>query len=191
MVREDPSQQLGLSLLELIVVITLVSILGSLALPGLQRFSASTRSDLAIRAVIEAIQFTRSSAITQGREVTACRSDDGQGCGGNWEQGILVFVDENHDRVVNGTETVLRYFELTGVEGSLRWRAFGNRQYLLINSLGFLPYQNGSFTYCPLTGEQRDTRQLIVNASGRLRLARDADGDGIREDSRGRPLRCN
>ena len=74
--------------------------------------------------------------------------------------------------------------------GTIRWRAFRNRQYLQMTSAGYTNYQNGNFTYCPPNGDVYQARQLIINMQGRVRKPADIDNDGIIEDARGRDIRC-
>lgn len=186
-----PGNNWGVSLIELIVVLLLLSILGGLSLPRLEQLIAKTQSDLAMRRLTDAIHLARSSAITQGREITLCPAQNLSGCGGKWRDGMLIFEDRNSNRKIDNNEIAIRFFDNSNVQGSMNWRAFQNRTYLRFNSLGFLRHQNGNFTYCPDSKEARDIRQLIVNATGRLRSAKGSDGDGIREDSRGRPLSCS
>jgi len=73
---------------------------------------------------------------------------------------------------------------------TLQWRAFQSRPYLQIEPSGFMRHQSGNFTWCPASRNARFARQLVVNATGRVRLSQDTDGDGIHEDSAGNPLHC-
>lgn len=181
----------GISLLELLIVLFLLSILFSLSLPGYQDIVEHGRGDAVLKKLAGAIQLARSSAITTGSLATLCRSADGEECGGQWQDGIIVFSDRNGDRVINQDDKLLRYITFPDSGGTLRWRAFQNRQYLQITSQGFTRYQNGNFTYCSRNKAAAYARQLIINRTARMRYAVDSDGDGIREDSSGQPLRCD
>lgn len=55
---------------------------------------------------------------------------------------------------------------------------------------GTTNYQNGNFSFCPSNKNPALARQIIVSATGRTRYARDLDGDGIVENSKGQPLHC-
>lgn len=180
----------GLTLLELLVALSIAAVLVTLAVPGLSEMVQHKRGDLVIRRLNQAIELARISAVSYGEVVTLCRSGDGQECGGTWEQGLLVFRDPDADRRLVDDQQPVAYLDLGGSRGRIFWRAFGSRQYLQFTPLGFTRNQNGNFTYCPDAGDLRQARQLIVNRAGRTRRALDTDGDGIAEDSRGRPLRC-
>ena len=181
----------GFTLVELLLVLSILSILLGLSLPNFQAMYAQRQADVVIRKVSKAIQLARMSAIRTGKLVTLCRSDSGVECGGEWRDGIIVFSDRNGDRKINQDDVLQQFITFPGINGSLKWRAFQNRQYLQITNQGFTRYQNGNFTYCPNNGDASLARQLIINRTARIRFAIDSDGDGIREDSRGRPISCN
>ena len=181
----------GFTLVELLLVLSILSILLGLSLPNFQAMYAQRQADVVIRKVSKAIQLARMSAIRTGQLVTLCRSDSGVECGGQWRDGIIVFSDRNGDRKINQDDVLQQFITFPGINGSLKWRAFQNRQYLQITNQGFTRYQNGNFTYCPNNGDASLARQLIINRTARIRFAIDSDGDGIREDSRGRPRSCS
>lgn len=197
--RFEPSEGLGktrhngdgFTLVELLLVLSILSILLGLSLPNFQAMYAQRHADTVIRKVSEAIQLARMSAIRTGKLVTLCRSDSGVEWGGQWQDGIMVFSDRNGDRKINQDDVLQQFITFPGINGSLKWRAFQNRQYLQITNQGFTRYQNGNFTYCPNNGDASLAHQLIINRTARIRFAVDSDGDGIREDSRGRPINCS
>ncbi len=182
--------QTGLTLLELLFTLFLLSLLLGIALPDFTKLIEHKRADNNVRTLVTAIELARTSAIVDNSLVTLCRSRNGEECGGDWKNGILVFVDHDGDRDIDPEDRLVRFFTLPSLDGELYWRAFQNRQYLQITPQGFTRYQNGNFTFCPASGELQHARQLILNRTGRVRLAGDSDGDGIAEDSRGRPIRC-
>ncbi len=90
---------------------------------------AQRHADTVIRKVSEAIQLARMSAIRTGKLVTLCRSDSGVEWGGQWQDGIMVFSDRNGDRKINQDDVLQQFITFPGINGSLKWRAFQNRQY--------------------------------------------------------------
>ncbi len=181
----------GLTLLELLVCLFILSILLNSALPALGEAVTHKRSDVSARQLELAIELARNAAITRNLTVTLCRSNNGEDCDGAWHDGVLVFTDQNENRELDKEDSVVRYVVFYDYDGTITWRAFQNRQYLQITSLGFTKYQNGNFTICPKNKDLRFARQLIINRTARVRHAQDKDGDGIREDSRRRPIRCS
>ena len=181
----------GMTLLELLLAIALLSILLAATVPSLTGIIEQRRGGEAIRLLREAIELTRTAAIDSGGLATLCRSRTGASCGGRWEEGMIVFVDGDGDRAPDTADALVRVFRFPSPSGSVRWRSFGNRQYLQMTPMGFTRDQNGNFTWCPENGDVRLARQLIVNAAGRMREAEDKDGDGVREGANGRPIACS
>ena len=181
----------GFTILELIITLTIICVLVELSVSPLQAFVAEKQGDRALRSISELILLARSEAAKHGQGVTLCPSSNGVECGGNWRSGVLVFLDRNFDRKINQDDRTLRIKRDLTQRGTITWRAFGNRQYLQIDSSGFLRYQSGNFSYCSESEDPKLARQLVVNSTGRMRIAIDNDGDGIRENSRGKALECN
>lgn len=182
---------LGVTLTELLFCLLILSILLSSGMPSLNSMVKNKRVDVSASKLRQTIELARNAAVTKNALVTLCRSQDGESCGGKWSDGILVFTDHDADRELDDEDEVFRYTSFHEHDGSIIWRAFQNKQYLQITPLGFTRYQNGNFTLCPRNNDVRFARQLIINRTARVRFAQDTDGDGIREDSQGRPIRCS
>lgn len=183
-------RQQGLGLLELLIVLAIVSIMASIALPGLDELVSQQRSEAAARKLHRALVMARSAAVTRHEMVTLCRTADGRKCGGSWSQRIALFLDGDGDRQANEPDQVLSVVDMGGSETHISWRSFGNRQYLQFLPVGSTNNQNGNFTLCPSSGDMRHARQLVISRTGRIRHARDSDGDGFVENSRGKPIQC-
>lgn len=181
----------GFTLIELLVCIAIVAFLALQASPGIAEWRARKGADGLMRDLLGAVDMARAHAVAGNVMVTFCRSVDGSTCSGDWRDGSILFTDANADRIVNDDDRVLFRLAPLPVAGTLEFRSFQNRQYLQLTARGFTNYQNGNFTYCPANGDVRLARQLIISLSGRTRLARDMDGDGIVEDSQGRALSCD
>ena len=180
----------GFTLLEGLMAMTILSVLVALSLPRYTSLVEDQQGRLILQSIADSVALGRTTAIKTGIPVTLCPSPDGLACQGGWLAGHLLFTDLDLDRELDSGDQLLRYAVHPEGRGSLTWRAFQNRQYLQITAQGFLRRQNGSFTWCSSSGSAAGAYQLIVNGSGRMRFAVDADGDGQREDSQGRPLPC-
>lgn len=183
-------QARGVTLFEILLALSVVSVLAAVSLPNFRSLAQSVSGEVTLRRLANAVQLGKSSAITQGTVITLCPLSGGPECGRDWNAGLRIFSDVNGNRRADPQENTIRQIGFPDSNGRIRFRAFQNKQYLQITSLGTTRNQNGNFTYCPASGERSFARQLIINRTARLRFAQDSDGDGIREDSRGRPLDC-
>lgn len=187
----------GHSLAELLTVLAIITTLLSMTLPLLSPQQPHEVEQIFER-FIRTLTMARATAISRQQVLIICPAQDAHRCGMDWNRGLLVFVDSNQDSELSAAEPVIEVIHwLASVDhqpraltGSLSWRAFGNRQRIRISGLGELADQNGNLSWCPAPGSSAPAHQLVINASGRIRLAVDSNGDGLREDSQGNPVRC-
>ena len=179
----------GLSLIELMIALGVAALLASLASPGFARFIAGQRATATMNDFAAAIAIARSTAIIRRSHVVLCPGTERCGRRNSWQDGALVFADDNRNGRRDADERLIT--RVPGFEhGSVRWRSFRNRTAIRFTPRGLTDWQNGHFVYCPANGDARAARMLIVNVAGRVRVARDKDHNGIREGADGRDLTC-
>jgi len=176
-------------MIELLVVVAICSVTLGLAAPPLNKFLIKNRVSANVSVLGRVITVARTSALYLNQVVTLCRSNNQKKCQGKWQNGIILFTDDNKDRIVNNNDRILVTIDSFPEGDTIFWRAFQNKQYLQMTPRGYTRYQNGTFTYCPKEG-LKYARAIILNATGRVRYTTDADGDGINEGANGKPLRC-
>ena len=179
-----------MTLIELLLVIVLLTILAALALPDMKQQLDEQQGRLALRNLAASIVLARTAAAESGTMAVLCPSADGLTCGGPWHLGVMVFLDSNDNQTLDFDERLVNHLPFEKLPGTLRWRAFQSKPYLQITPLGFPRYQNGNFPWCNTEGDPASARQLILNRTGRIRFARDRNGDGFRENSSGKPIKC-
>lgn len=179
------------TLFELLIALALAAVLAGMAVPAFDELIAETRSTSRVNDLVGIIRFARHSAISERRWVTLCPAQDESCTGsGQWHTGIMAFEDRNRDGTRQTSEPVLGYLPGLDQGERLTWRAFRRRNYLQFRPEGYTNWQNGSFHYCPASGDARYGKVLIVNIQGRTAPSIDSDGDGIDEQANGDPLTC-
>ncbi len=171
----------GFTLPELLVTLTLLAIAFAYAAPRLDSLLAEHRSQAIMSELAARIESARKHALARAQTVRLCPGTSACGEPGNWIEETALVTEEGD---------LLRRFPPLAASGEINWRSFGNRAWIQFAPNGLTPNQSGRLTYCPENGDARRARQLIVNASGRVRFATDADGDGIIESSDGTPVVC-
>lgn len=86
-------QYQGFTLLELLIAMAILAITASMAAPSFQTLIKETRARAQARAVVEAIELARSTAVTRRRPITFCASTDASTCAASvsaWVHGWVV-----------------------------------------------------------------------------------------------------
>lgn len=102
--------QSGFTLLELIVTISIASILVALAMPSFTYVTRSNRMSGQINDLLADMQFARAEAIKEGSDVVVCSSAAGTSCSAatTWQTGWIVFSDQNRNGAFDAGERILR-----------------------------------------------------------------------------------
>jgi len=97
----------GFTLIEMIVTVSIVAILASIAAPNFRALLESNKATVATNEIVSALLLARSEALKRRNNVTVCTSIDQTTCAGNGEKdfanGWIVFVDCDKDRVVDAS----------------------------------------------------------------------------------------
>ncbi len=169
----------GFTLSELVVTIAIVAIVAAIALPGFRETFQSNRVASATNELIASLSYARGEAIRSnlgnGAQTAAaiCASNDGAACGGNWNDGWIVFRDDNLDGNPQAGE-VLRYVVPTAniqIDSANDRFAFDNRGRRLPPAspdppIGFLIRPGDCKAGSPFQ------RTLTVGATGQARFVR-------------------
>jgi type IV fimbrial biogenesis protein FimT len=101
------TKQSGFTLLELMIVITLMAVIMGFGLPNLQDFVRNSRMSSSANDIISDFNFARSEAVKRRVPVTLCKSEDGAACDDDDTDPFnrwLVFVDDADPALVEGTD---------------------------------------------------------------------------------------
>ena len=166
---------LGFSLIELLVTLSLVSILLFVAAPGMTNLIADSRVAEACHRVRASLALARSEAIRRSTTVTLCASVDSQSCAGRAKQGkylwsqLLLFKDNNADRMffTADQDELIRVVDLGG-GGQVLWNRGQSTIYASDGSLS--GSVNGSFYIFDEADMSKGVRMLL-QLTGRLRQA--------------------
>ncbi|MBI2379557.1 MAG: GspH/FimT family pseudopilin [Gammaproteobacteria bacterium] len=179
----------GFSLIELMIALALMGIALGGGVPAFRGLLERQRGSALLMSLQQDIALARSQAALSQRRVSLCPSADQVHCGSDWNQGRLVFADDNGNGSREDGETILRHDDAP-VGLAMNWRSALRKPYLQFLPSGMTNHVNGSFVLCNEAKDRRSARALIINKMGRARASRDRSGDGIHEDASGRPLTC-
>lgn len=181
-------QRGGFTLPELIVCVAITSIVLSFTLPSYNQIILSNSADKVKNDLIALMSFARLEAAHHQTTITVCPLDSSNNCGVDWSNYISVFIDENDNRQLDGTEIILRSINVSLSNWTLTKRPAG-RPHFQFNQIGTSNGTAGSLEFChPHLAE--GGRAVVVSFAGRVRSSADFDGDGVDERSPGVPISC-
>lgn len=182
-------RQCAFSLFELLITLSIMSILLLIAFPLSKIFFDHSREQVLQSQLLHAIQVARDEARVRGVAVVLCKSKDQRRCSGDWINGQIVFMDKNQDGIVHDPSQILMVFQLGSQQGILHWRSFPVfRDYLLFLPSGFPRNDNGTFWYCPASAHL-PAWAIVIAKSGRVRIVL-PDQHGVIKDDQGKMLSC-
>lgn len=186
----------GFTVIELVVTMVLVAILASIAVPAYTTMMANNRMAGEINDFVGSLHFARSEAIKRGLDVVVCKSLDGQMCitTGDWSQGWVIFQDTNSSQSRDGTgcpgqpcEPLIK--SISGFQGSHQLVAPGTAaNWIRFSRNGFANGSDEVFTLCEGGKDDKKARAVILDPTGRIRLAEDSNGDGVVDDGESPPI---
>ena len=177
----------GVSLLEALIVLSIVAIISASSLPSLGKLINKFQVEGSLENLRKAIASSRHLAISSGDIVTLCPAE-GEQCSNDWDSAYMIFVDYNNNAMLDDEE---KPYEITAVDSSMQisWRASGGAAYLKFSPTG-IARQFGRFHICKKDADLSAARSMVINRQGRVRLYQDRDRDGIVEDIDGRQPDC-
>lgn len=165
----------GFTLLELLVTLTVVTVIVFIAVPALGWLVLDVRMTADVNAFVTSIQLARSETAKRAAPVVVCKTADHRACGGaelDYEDGWMVFVGEDgDDRLAPDASGSLLFSYTPSMEGTIR----SNRSRYV-----FRPYYrrstNGTIVFCDRRGPGA-ARAVIISYTGRPRVAARGLGD--------------
>jgi type IV fimbrial biogenesis protein FimT len=172
----------GLTLLELLIVISITAILATVALPSMSTLVAETRIRSATTMLASMMTFARMQAVARNSRVTLCPSEDGAGCreANEWNRGVMAFVDLNDNRQRDDDEELLGFREMNRnlqiFSGADPASTGKSRKRVVFSPAGTAAGYTISVKFCS-PGAGTAPAVIILQNSGRMRVS-DRDGSG-------------
>ena len=102
----------GFTLMELMVTLVIATLLLTIAIPSFNGLIKKNRISTYTNNLVTSLALARSEAVKRGAQVSLCASNNGTNCTNtNFQQGWIVFTDQNTAGTVDGTDTILRVQE--------------------------------------------------------------------------------
>ena len=156
--------QFGVTLLELLITIGIVSILAAIAAPSSTALLTKGRAENQLLELKRNLSFARTTATTTESRVVICPLSINQ-CSADWtNDDIAVFVDNNNNNQRDADEPLLREMVGTINKDTLSYTGSSPIVYNATGRVGNT--QAGTYTYCPHGGKPESNRRLRLSQSG-------------------------
>lgn len=165
----------GFTIFELLVALSLLSLLMLLAAPSYRALIGNNQAVSAANRLVSVLSLARTEAIMRGKQVVVCRSTDGESCSGEggWELGAITYIDENRDRAydaeVDGPPLSVWVPLFQGAELTGNSNVSNRVVYLASGLAGF---GNGTWRARTVSGHER---RVVLSNTGRLRVCNPAE----------------
>lgn len=166
---------LGITLVELLATIVVLGVTLAIGTPSYLHWVEQAHATRAANLTHAFLMSARTHAITSGRRVVVCRSNDGHSCTyvGAWSAGSMAFIDHRGNGVREVDEEVLAVLNRSELAP---FHVVGPSNRRLI---GFKPDGRNAGTNLTLRVCDRrmiPRRLVIVSIPGRVRTSREVDG---------------
>lgn len=161
----------GFTAVELLITVLVVSILFSIAMPGLREIIQNNRAISLSTDMISAVNLAKTEAIKRGVPVSLCPAKDSTmsvcGTANDWNKGWIVFADPN----ANGT--ILNTSDKIAIQDSLM---SGNNITSTITRItfsgnGFVTTGSGNLTLVASGCMGKNGRIVTITNTGRISVA--------------------
>lgn len=163
------NKQHGLSLIELIITLSLMVTILAAGVPSFTSFLDANRLSSVTNEFVAALNMARSEAIKRNSRIVLRKvSNDGQG----YEQGWIIFVDNDNDAILDNGEYILQVFDSL-LRHNITLQGNNNlTDYILFTPEGLARttagvLQGGTVTVC----KNSKSREINISTTGRIRTA--------------------
>ncbi|CAH9064829.1 hypothetical protein PSECIP111854_03548 [Pseudoalteromonas sp. CIP111854] len=161
-------KHVGLTLLEILVTLTIIIVLLSLALTSYGEVISAHRPEFALKKLKRALHLAKTQAASSGNKTTLCHLENQQCIDNAWHKKLTVFVDRGELRVLDGDDIRLHELSAIAPQDTIEYP----RRAIIFNSDASIKgFTNGTFVYClPIHQGVSDGLEMSVSNSGRARI---------------------
>lgn len=166
--------QLGLTLIELMIVVAILGVVLTLSVPSFTRLQGNYQLGTAAHRLASAINLARSEALARKQAVSLCPVHGKSVCAGDYSRGWAVFSNADRDSLLDpvADELIRRGAGLPGgYTVSNREGTLQATELITYNPDG-TARRNQTLLLCGPPGSGSEPRSIVLNLVGRVRVAR-------------------
>jgi len=175
--KVNQSSKAGFTLIELMIVITIIAVLVGLAVPSFRDATLGSKLSGYANNLVASIRLARGEAIKRNSWVAVCISANGTNCAssGSWEQGWIVFNDANKNGSVDSGagEKIISYQQ--ALNSNFKVTEASSTKILTLKPMG-VGTTNYTFNVCRSDPVGKQERQVNVYITGRTSVTTTTNG---------------
>lgn len=163
------SKQKGFSLIELVITVAIAGILMSIGLPSLSKTMQKSKLTSLHNNLLSALSLARNTAISRGTFATICKSNQSAtacNTSGAWQDGWIVFPDNNNNGAVDAGETILAINSNLPEQITIKF----SKNFITYGPQGYANGYSGTFTFCD-DKDSSNKKGMIISNNGHIRVA--------------------
>lgn len=163
----------GFTIIELLIVLTIVGIFGMIAVPGFLQTIQDNRLTAQANDMLGALYFARSEAIKLNDDVQLCRSNNQTSCtASSYADGWIIWNDADEDGAVATSEIIRVGGALEG--GNVVYHSLTDAAAVATNTVTFtsrgLSSAQGTWQICDSRGAS-EAKAVVLSLSGRAKVS--------------------
>ncbi len=159
------TKNLGFTLIELIITISIAAILVGIAIPSFDSIIKSTRLTTYANELVSSLNLARSEAVKRGVQISVRRKGS---TNQNWDSGWDIFTDLDGDGTLDAADTLLKTYPALTNGFTLRTGTVGYQDFAAYLPSGLSLNSSGdTFRLCAGSGDIVNSRAIEINALGR------------------------
>ena len=158
--------QAGVTLVETMLCITLLSIVLSLSVSGFGYLRETQTQQITRENLASSLASARQAAVNHRQQVVMCPSLTGSSCTGNsqgWTNGWIAYVDSNGDKTYSADERILFYYKNSRANTN---KVISNTVAIAFNPNGIV--NNTEFQVCS-TSVTSENKKISIGLLGRIK----------------------
>jgi len=173
--QKPPHSTQGFTLVELLVVVALLAIVLSFAVPNLRNMMTNNRAKTTITALVNALQMARNEAVSRNTSITFCAANDtGTDCSNSqgaypYQHGAMLMLDNGtKSEILHRTETFPDLTAIATAHNKLRFKSTGS-------------LADGNYhSWISISGDNLE-RTICIGALGQIHTAQGTGADKCRQ----------
>lgn len=160
------------TLIEMLMVLSLVGLFATMSLAVYSTLIPSITADRVMMKLYRSLTFARIEAVRYNVDVSVCPIDSSRTtCGSDWSKGWMIFIDYAGDGAIHSDTPILQTIGLPTTGDTITWRGFRNKNYVQFTPMGFTNYLNGTFVYNAKNHDPALARTLSIQKNGAMRFS--------------------